>query len=73
MPTIKNRTNVTMSKDLDEAVVYLAKRDQVPKATKAVELIELAVRIEEDELWDKLANKRDKEGAKFVSHKDAWS
>ena len=73
MPTTKNRTNVTMAKDIDEAVVYLAKRDQVPKATKAAELIELAVRIEEDELWDKLASERDKKSAKFVSHEDAWS
>ena len=73
MPTSKKRTNLVLSSELDTALTHLAKRDNVPKATKATELLKIAIKIEEDEVWDKLAQERDNEDSNFVTHKKAWS
>lgn len=51
----------------------LAKRDKMPEATKAAELLRVALEIYEDQIWDKVAGQRDKRGVKFVSHKKAWA
>jgi hypothetical protein len=72
MPTIKTRTNLTLPVDLDKALNHLSKRDDVSKSAKAVQLIKIAIQIEEDEVWNSLAEARDKKGAKFISHKNAW-
>ena len=58
---------------MENILAKLAKRDQVPQATKAAELIRIGVEIEEDELFDIIASERDKEKVKFVSHKKAWA
>lgn len=50
----------------------LARRDDVPQATKAVHLIRLAVEMDEDEVFNKIAASRDKKKTKFVSHEDVW-
>ena len=53
-------------------VRQLAKRDYVPEATKVSQLLEVALEIDEDAVWDAVAAKRDKKNAKFLSHKKAW-
>ena len=58
---------------MENILAKLAKRDQVPQATKAAELIRIGVEIEEDELFDIIASERDKKSVKFVSHKKAWA
>jgi len=73
MATTKKRINITLPKDAERAIAKLAKRDQVPEATKAGELLRLALEIEEDQVLDLMANTRDKNGAKYVSHKKAWA
>lgn len=72
MPTTKKRINISVSRDIDQAVERLAKRDQVPLATKAEHLIRLALELEEDEVLDTIAAKRDTKGAVMVSHNNAW-
>ena len=72
MTTVKKRVNVSLSKTLNEALGKLSKRDQVPQATKAAELLRLAIEFEEDEVLDNLASKRDEPTSKFISHKKAW-
>lgn len=72
MPTIKKRTNVTLPNDIDSALSYLSKRDDVSKSTKVVQLIKIAIELEEDEVWNSLAEERDTKKAKFVSHKNVW-
>ncbi len=72
MPTTKYRINVSMPADVEKHLISLAKRDAVPCATKALELIKLAMEIEGDAVWNKLAATRDTKNAKFVSHKNAW-
>ncbi len=72
MATTKKRVNISLSASLEEALDRLSVRDQVPQATKAAELLRVAVEIEEDRVWDSIASKRDVSDAKFVSHKKAW-
>ena len=62
-----------MSDDLDKVITLLAKRDKVPQATKATELLKMAIEMEEDAVLEDIAKKRDTKNAEFVSHEKAWS
>ena len=73
MPTIKARINITLPPDMQDALAKLAKRDRVPQATKAAKLLEIALELEEDKIWDDIAKGRDTKRAQFISHKKAWS
>lgn len=72
MPTDKKRLNITLSKTAEAVLDRAARRDGVPAATKAAELLILALELEEDTIWDSLARERDTKKARFVSHKNAW-
>ena len=72
MATTKKRVIISLSKPIEQALELLAKRDQVPRATKAVHLLETALEIEEDQIWNQVATERDTKNARFVSHKKAW-
>ena len=73
MATIKRRLNISLTKNVDRALTQIAKRDNVAQATKAMELLQKAIEIEEDAIWDAIASNRDKKNAKFVKHKKAWA
>ena len=62
-----------MEHDLEKMLASVAKRDRVPQATKATELLRIALEIEEDQAWAQLVQTRDKKGARFISHKKAWA
>ncbi len=72
MPTLKNRINISVSKEVDRALTALAKRDCMPLATKASELLNLALELEEDSAWDILARQRDTKGVRFLTHEEVW-
>lgn len=73
MATTKKRINISVSKEVEKMLSALSKRDQVPTATKATELLMRAIEIEEDEVWDKIASERLKQDNKCrISHEDAW-
>ena len=72
MATVKKRINISISKEIDSALLKLAKRDQVPQATKAEHLLRSALEIEEDAVLNTIAENRDEVAARFVSHKTAW-
>ncbi|OGE89001.1 MAG: hypothetical protein A3B77_01670 [Candidatus Doudnabacteria bacterium RIFCSPHIGHO2_02_FULL_49_24] len=72
MPTVKARINVSLSNELNSALKKLAFRDQIPTATKAERLLEIALEIEEDEVWDKVATQRAQTKPKYLSHNQAW-
>lgn len=73
MPTTKSRINISLSDEMKEALHKISRRDRVPAATKAARLLELALELEEDKVWNDLAEKRDAKTARFLSHKKAWS
>ena len=72
MTTTKKRINISVSKELDDVLGRLAKRDQVPQATKAEHLLRIALEIEEDQVLDEIAKKRDTDKSRFLSHSLAW-
>lgn len=72
MPTSKKRLNLTLPEDLEEMLIGFAKRDKMPVAAKAIELLKIAIEIEEDAVWAQLAAERDTPDAEFISHEDAW-
>jgi len=61
-----------VSKPVEKMLAALAKRDQVPQATKAAELLRMAIEIEEDAVWAEIAEERLKADKQRISHKDAW-
>jgi hypothetical protein len=60
--------NISLPDDIKEALSFVAKRDKMPAATKAERLIEIALELEEDRVWDSIASKRDNDVATFFSH-----
>jgi predicted DNA-binding protein len=68
----KQRLNITLSKEAESIVKILAKRDNIPQATKAAMLLDRVLEIEEDTLWSEQALERLSEKSKRISHKDAW-
>ncbi len=73
MTTTKKRLNISLSRDLDSILSHIAKRDNMPEATKATLLLAIALEIEEDIVFDKIASERDTKDNRFVNHKKAWS
>ena len=73
MATLKKRINISVSNEVETAVAILAKRDQVPHATKAAELLELALEIEEDGYFSRLIEERTASNTKWILHSaDIW-
>lgn len=72
MSTAKSRINVSIPDDVKSALISLAKRDQMPTATKAEHLIEIGLEAEEDDYWDRIASLRDTENTKFYKHAEAF-
>ena len=57
---------------MKDALAKLARRDRVPQATKAARLLETALELEEDHVWDTIAQNRDTKNSSYLSHKKAW-
>jgi len=73
MATTKTRINISLPREIETILGRLAKRDDMPEATKAIDLIRLALEIEEDQILDKIASSRDNSKSKFISHQKAWA
>jgi len=72
MPTSKKRINISLPEDIEKMLEVLSSRDDVPQATKALHLIQMAIEIDEDEVWNAIAKKRDTKKAPFITHEKAW-
>jgi hypothetical protein len=71
MPTLKRRLNVTLpNSEFEKCLTELAKQDQVPQATKLIQLAQIGL---EDELWARQAEQNERESTKLISHEEAWS
>ena len=73
MPTTKKRLNVTLKKDTAIYLKKMALRDDVPEATKASQLIETALELEEDLHFSRIADNRLETMKGTISHKEFWS
>lgn len=72
MPTIKQRINITADSVIESALRLAARRDHMPIAAKAAELISLALGIEEDIALAQIADLRTRKVFKFIPHDSAW-
>ena len=73
MATLKNRINISLSKEVDRALAALAKRDHMPRATKAANLLQAALELEEDIYLGAIASEREKTNRSlFLSHEEVW-
>ena len=57
---------------MDEAITALAKRDQVPAATKISQLLQLSLTQEEDQLLSELAEARLQTSGQKLAGADVW-
>lgn len=73
MATSKTRINITADADVEAVLRKLAKRERVPMATKAAELLRLAIELEEDFALAEAADGRLKKSRRFISHAEAWN
>lgn len=73
MATTKKRINISVSPEMEIALERLSARENIPQATVAVHLIKIALEVDEDDVWNKIAERRDTSKAKFLSHKKAWA
>lgn len=73
MPTSKKRLNITLPKDARIYLKKLALRDEVPEATKAAQLVQMAMEIEEDAYFAKMAEERARKNAGTISSEEFWS
>ena len=72
MATTKKRMNLSLPTQINTAIYKLAERDQMPPATKAASLLQLALEVEEDDWFNQLTEERDTTTAKFVPHEAVW-
>ena len=72
MPTTKHRINITATPVVEAALRKLAKLDRVPVASKAAELLERALDMEEDIALAHIVDIRMKRPARFIEHDAAW-
>ena len=73
MATTKRRLNITLSPEVDALITMIAKRDQVPEATKVSELLNISLALEEDKAFSILVDERlNEKDAKRLSHSDVW-
>ncbi len=72
MATTKRRLNITLAPELESAITRIAKRDNVPEATKAAELLAFAINLEEDIALEYIAKNQSAKSTKLISHEDAW-
>ena len=72
MTTTKQRINISVDDKLAKFLNKIAERDDKPVATKARELIECALEIEEDIYFSKIANERNKD-KNFIAEDEFWN
>lgn len=68
----KKRIYVSVSDEVEKALNAISARDNMPVASTASELLQMAIEIEEDAVWDKIATDRKATNARLYSHDDAW-
>lgn len=72
MSTLKQRLNITTDQATRSVLARIAKRDRVPLATKAAQLLRFALEVEEDIVLSKIAEERLAMKVKYIPHKLAW-
>lgn len=69
MTTTKKRLNISLSPYLERAISLLAKKDNLPEATKITQILEQSIEQIEDDILLQIAEEREKDGQKPISYK----
>ena len=72
MPTKKKRIYLTLPRHTAVFLQKIALRDEVSQSQKAVQLIEEALEIAEEEYFVKIAEERIKKGGQYISEEEFW-
>lgn len=72
MATKNPRINVTIDPEMAGILASMAKGRGKTISMTAYNLMEQAIADHEDEYWSELAEKRETQTKRWVSHKDAW-
>lgn len=70
MATIKKRIYISVSDEIDKALETLARKENIPKATKATQMVERALELHEDVILSAMADERINSDAKYVALDD---
>ncbi|HEY4474104.1 MAG TPA: toxin-antitoxin system, antitoxin component [Candidatus Paceibacterota bacterium] len=70
MATVKTRINISVSRQTRDTLKALAKRDQMPVATKTADLVEEALELEEDRMLSAIAEERLKGKVRWIKDSD---
>ncbi len=77
MATAKTRINISVSRNTRDILRALAKRDEMPVASKVGALIEEALELEEDRALEAIIQRRlqarTKQKRRSYSHDEAWN
>ncbi|MEK6654221.1 MAG: hypothetical protein AABY92_03600 [Thermodesulfobacteriota bacterium] len=65
-------TSCELPADVEAALKAAAKRDGVPVASKAADLLRLALELEEDLALGAIVEERERAHVKFISHEEFW-
>jgi hypothetical protein len=72
MATTKKRVNISLSPQMEKIITHIAKRDNVPEATKISELLAISLDMLEDSALSLLGDIRVAEKVKYLSHEEVW-
>ena len=72
MPTAKKRINITVDREVYEALERLAAERNQPVAGVSLSLIEQALEYQEDVYFSRVADERLNQKQKRVPHSKAW-
>lgn len=68
----KKRIYISVSSEMEDALELISKKNNTPVASAASILLEKAIEIEEDKIWDVIITERKSKNKKFYSHTEAW-
>lgn len=72
MPTVNPRINVTFEQEVSSQISSLAAQEHKSASRLVKELVIEALERREDVYFSELAESRDVENSKKISHKNAW-
>lgn len=73
MATTNPRLNITIPKEIADILNKKAARNKLPLSKIALELLLDAIERDEDVYFSKIAEEREKNNKKWISHNKAWA
>lgn len=69
----KKRIYISVSSEVEKALGLISVEKNTPVASVASILLEQAIELEEDKIWDQVVSERKITNKKFYSHKKVWN